>query len=64
MKNMVKLLQPEIYKTFKSIYNEIKDSSETKYGLLIPFQNTIAKIPKWDENKLIEILNGLTSENK
>ena len=43
-KNLINLIQPGIYNTFQSIYNDIKKSSKTQSGILIPFQNSVAEI--------------------
>ena len=52
--HMIRLIQPEIYSTFQKIYNDIKKSSKTQTGILIPFQNSVAEIPKWSPDTLNE----------
>ena len=52
--HMVRLIQPEIYNTFQTIYSNIKKSSKTQTGILIPFQNSVAEIPKWSQETLNE----------
>ena len=58
-KNLINLIQPEIYNTFKTIYNDIKKSSKTQSGILIPFQNSVAEIPKWTDEILTEKVETL-----
>ena len=52
-KQLVNILKPNLLQGIKSIYNEVKEESiknDDEDNILINFQNSLSKIPKWSTN--------------
>ena len=52
-KQLVNILKPNLLQGIKSIYNEVKEESiknNEEDNILINFQNSLSKIPKWSTN--------------